>query len=128
MLTKDDYTKLHNLLYSQVPLDFILSCIDYSSTHYPDKLRFGYCAEVTKTRWEIELAKQAPPEQIEWNKSIANGHAGIRTSNHRGESSHKTDRVVPAAQPGKYERFYQVYRNLGAQKPPEGMGETDVIL
>ncbi len=24
MLTKDDYTKLHNLLYSQVPLDFIL--------------------------------------------------------------------------------------------------------
>ena len=128
MLSKDDYTKLHNLLYSQVPLDFILSCIDYSSTHYPDKLWFGYCAGVTKTRWEIELAKQAPPEQIEWNKPIANAYAGNRKTKKQGESSNKSDRVVPAAPPGKYERFYQVYRNLGVQKPPEGMGETDVIL
>ncbi len=121
-LSSKDYQEINSLLFSGVPSDFILSCIDYAFKHYPGKRNFLYCAEVVKTEWVKEQMKQATPKQINWDlyapSSKPQRESGGRTSRMQsGTSTHTMtsmdERVVPAVQPGKYERFYQVYKQQG---------------
>jgi hypothetical protein len=113
-LKPNEYKTLNSLLVSGVPVDFIFANIDYSFVIKPEANSFQYCSYVIKSQWDVELAKKAPAEKIKWGE----GQARKKNIGSGSLSQTKVDRVVPAAQPGKYERFYQVYQGKNIEEKP----------
>lgn len=119
-LRKGEYSSVNALIASGVTVEFIGKVINdlYAEGWNPNC--FAYCVKPIKQRWAEELEKQAPPEPIDWHEfkpqqQSGGSQSGYRTRKVRAGSSKRgmPDPVVPAAQPGKYERFYQVYERQG---------------
>lgn len=80
-----DYQAINDLLASKVPIQFILDGIDHTFDKYgPTKVKsFGYCAEVIKDLWALQLARDGPGQVInfEYRRAVSDepkGFAALR--------------------------------------------------
>jgi hypothetical protein len=114
-LGRGEYSAINDLIANGVTVDFIRQVINdtYAEGKYHPEY-FSYFPKPITQRWAIEREKQAAPKPIDWNayKLQSNRGGGGRSS------QTKVDRVVPAVQPGKYERFYQVYQGKNGEEKP----------
>lgn len=108
----NEYRVLKQLLESGVPIDFVLTGIDYTFSTYTDRgiRSFAYCAEVIKRLWASEMAKQDVVEPIDWLHQSPKAETGERDRKSCQQLRQRTTKKAPAKDE-RYENFYKLFPN-----------------